>query len=110
VQNSDCVISSDSVDCEITESSEVQQLRVELYRVIGSDYRISNCDTADCSNCKIVNCVTVRASGINSLYPIRREVTCHVAYTQHVTICNRHILLSEFIAKANLYGSRFYIA
>jgi hypothetical protein len=35
VQNSDCVISSDSVDREITESSEVQQLRVELYRVHG---------------------------------------------------------------------------
>jgi hypothetical protein len=29
------VISSDSVDREITESSEVQQLRVELYRVHG---------------------------------------------------------------------------
>jgi hypothetical protein len=35
VQNSDCVISSDSVDREITESSEVQQLQVELYRVHG---------------------------------------------------------------------------
>jgi hypothetical protein len=51
-----------SVDREITESSEVQQLRVELYRVYGSDYRISNCDTADGSNCEIVNCVIVRAS------------------------------------------------
>jgi hypothetical protein len=74
------------VDREITESSEVQQLRVELYRVHGNDYRTSNCDTADGSNCKIVNGVNVRASGINSLYPIRREVTCRVAYTQHVTI------------------------
>jgi hypothetical protein len=52
----------DSVDREITESSEVQQLRVELYRVLGSDYRISSCDTADGSNCEIVNCVTVRAN------------------------------------------------
>jgi hypothetical protein len=55
---------------EITESSEVQQLQVELYRVNGSDYRRSNCDTADCSNCKIVNGVNVRVSGINSLYAI----------------------------------------
>jgi hypothetical protein len=50
------------VDREITESSEVQHLRVELYRVNGSDYRISNCDTADGSNCEIVNCVSVRAN------------------------------------------------
>jgi hypothetical protein len=41
-----------SADREITESSEVQQLRVELYRV--------NCDTVDGSNCKIVNGVSVR--------------------------------------------------
>jgi hypothetical protein len=75
-----------SVDREITESSEVQHLRVELYRVNGSDYRISNCDTVDGSNCKIVNCMSVRASGINSLYAIRREVTCRALYTQHVTI------------------------
>jgi hypothetical protein len=86
VQNSDCVISSDSVDHEITKSSEVQQLRVELYRVNGSDYRISNCDTVDGSNCKIVNGVNVRASGRNSLYPIRGKVTCRALYTQHVTI------------------------
>jgi hypothetical protein len=46
-----------SVDREITESSEVQQLLVELYQVHGSDYMISNCDTADGSNCVIVNCV-----------------------------------------------------
>jgi hypothetical protein len=84
VQNSDCVISSDSVDREITESSEVQQLRVELYRVNG---RRRNCDTADDSNCKIANGVNVRSSGINSLYAIRREVTCRALYTQHVTIC-----------------------
>jgi hypothetical protein len=50
------------VDREITVSSEVQQLRVELYRVNGSDYRTSNCDTADGSNCEIVNCVSVRAN------------------------------------------------
>jgi hypothetical protein len=56
------VISSDSVDREITESSEVQQLRVELYRVNGSDDRISNCDTADGSNYEIVNLVSVRAN------------------------------------------------
>jgi hypothetical protein len=85
VQNSDCVI-SDSVDREITESSEVQQLRVELNRVNGSDYRISNCDTVDGNNCKVVNGVNVRASRINSLYPIRRVVTCRVAYIQSVTI------------------------
>jgi hypothetical protein len=65
--NTDCVISSDSMDREITESSEVQQARVKLYRVNGSDYRTSNCDTVDGSNCKIVNVVNVRASGINSL-------------------------------------------
>jgi hypothetical protein len=78
-----------SVDREITESSEVQQLRVELYRVNGSDYSISNCDTAvdsNDSNCKIVNGVNVRASGINLLYLIRCEVNCRVTYTQHVTI------------------------
>jgi hypothetical protein len=64
VQNSDCVISSDSVDREFTESSEVQQLQVELYRVHGSDYRMRNCDTADDCNCscEIVNCVSVRAN------------------------------------------------
>jgi hypothetical protein len=50
------------VDREITESSEVQQLRVELYQVNGSDYRTSNCDNVDGSNCKIVNCVSVRAN------------------------------------------------
>jgi hypothetical protein len=62
VKNTDCVISSDSVDREITESIEVRQLQVELYRANGSDYRISNCDTADDSNCEIVNCVSVRAN------------------------------------------------
>jgi hypothetical protein len=50
------------VDREITESSEVQQLRVELYRVNGSDYRRSNRDTVSGSNCEIVNCVNVRAN------------------------------------------------
>jgi hypothetical protein len=85
MQNSNCVISSNSVDREITESSEVQQLRVELCRVPGSDYRISNCDTVDGSNCKIVNGVNVRASGINLLYAIRREVICCALYTQHMT-------------------------
>jgi hypothetical protein len=80
VQNSDCVISTDSVDRETTEPSEVQQLRVELYRVNGSDYRISNCDIVDGSNCKIVNGVNVRASGINSLYAIRREVNCRITH------------------------------
>jgi hypothetical protein len=63
VKNTDCVISSESVDREITESSEVQQLRVQLYRVHGSDSsRRSNCNTADGSNCEIVNCVSVRAN------------------------------------------------
>jgi hypothetical protein len=60
-----------SVDREITESScsiaaaedsEVQQLRIQLYRVHGNDYGISNCDTVDGSNCEIVNCVSVRAN------------------------------------------------
>jgi hypothetical protein len=41
---------------------EVQQLRVELYQVHGSDYRISNCDTADGSNCEILNCVSVKVN------------------------------------------------
>jgi hypothetical protein len=45
----------ESVAREITESSEVQQPRVQLYRVNDSDYRISICETADGSNCKIVN-------------------------------------------------------
>jgi hypothetical protein len=74
------------VDREITESSEVQQLRVELYRVNGSDYRTSTCDTVDGSNCKIVKCVKVRASGKKLLYAIRREINCRVIHTQHVTI------------------------
>jgi hypothetical protein len=60
----------DSVDLEITESSEVLQLRVELYRVNCSDYRISNCDTADGSNCKIVNDLNVRASPQSSRDPL----------------------------------------
>jgi hypothetical protein len=63
--------------------SPVKSIATELYR---NDYRRCNCDTADGSNCEIVNGVNVRASGINSLYPIRREVTCRVTYTQHVTI------------------------
>jgi hypothetical protein len=42
---------------------EVQQLQVELYRVHGSDSIMrSICDTADGSNCEIVNCVSVRAN------------------------------------------------
>jgi hypothetical protein len=36
----------------------------------GSDSsRRNNCDTADGSSCETVNCVTVSASGINSLDP-----------------------------------------
>jgi hypothetical protein len=50
------------VDREIIESSEVQQLRVELYRVNGSDYRISNCDTVNGSNGVTVSCISVRAN------------------------------------------------
>jgi hypothetical protein len=42
------------VNREFAESSEIQQLRVELYRVNGSDYSRSNCDTADGSSCEIV--------------------------------------------------------
>jgi hypothetical protein len=49
----------ESVDREITEPSEVQQLRVQLYRVHGRDYRRSICDTAACSNSGIVNCISV---------------------------------------------------
>jgi hypothetical protein len=71
----------DSVVREITESSEVQQLRDELYRVNGSDYSRSIWDTVDGSNCKIVNGMNVRASGINSLYPIRREVNCRALHS-----------------------------
>jgi hypothetical protein len=74
------------VDRGIIESSKVQQIRVEWHRVHGSDCGSSTCETADGSNCQIVICVNVRASGINSLYLIRREVTCRVTYTQHVTI------------------------
>jgi hypothetical protein len=48
-----------------------------LYR---KDYRTSNCDTVDGSNCKIVNGVNARASGINSLYAIRREINCRVIH------------------------------
>jgi hypothetical protein len=47
------------VDREITESSEFQQLRVELYR---KDYRRSIWDTADDSTCVIVNGANVRAN------------------------------------------------
>jgi hypothetical protein len=43
-------------------------------------------DTADGSNGVTVNCVNVRASGINSLDQRRRKVICRVTYTQHVTI------------------------
>jgi hypothetical protein len=72
----------------IAESSEVRHLRIELYR---KDYRISNCDTADDSNCEIVNGVNVRASGINSLYAIRREVNCRVIHP------TRENLVSELV-------------
>jgi hypothetical protein len=83
------------VDREITESSEVQQLRVELYRVNGSDYRISNCDTLDGSNCKIVNGVNLRASGINSLYSIRSEIICRVIHpTRDIIILSENLYFS----------------
>jgi hypothetical protein len=66
------------------------------------------CDTADDSNsnCKIVNCVNVRVSGINSLYAIRREVICRALYTQHVTIgqwttCLVSVTLSPCLPIAN---------
>jgi hypothetical protein len=55
----------------------VKSIVIELYR---NDYRRSNCDTVDGSNCKIINGVRVRASGINSLCAIRREVTCRVIH------------------------------
>jgi hypothetical protein len=50
------LLSSESVDREITESSEVQQLRVQLCPVKGSDYSRSNCVTADGSNCNCELC------------------------------------------------------
>jgi hypothetical protein len=37
----------------------VKSIVIELYR---NDYRRRNCDTADGSNCEIVNCVAVRAN------------------------------------------------
>jgi hypothetical protein len=83
------------VDREISESSEVQQLRVELYRVNGSDYSRSNCDTVDGSNCKIVNGVNVRVSGINSLYPIWREVICRVIHSTRDNIISAGIMCSK---------------
>jgi hypothetical protein len=86
VKNTDCVICSDSVDREITESSEVQQLKVQLYQGHGRDYSRSNCYTADDSNCNYELCEYKSECAINSLYSIRREVTCCVAYTQHVTV------------------------
>jgi hypothetical protein len=73
-----------------------------LYRVNGSDYSRSICDAAGGSTCVIVNCVNVRASGINSLYAIRREVICHVTYTQHVTNwCSEVIYEIEHASKNN---------
>jgi hypothetical protein len=45
------------VNREITESSEVQHLRAELYRANGSDYRISNCDTA-------IDSITITSSDV----------------------------------------------
>jgi hypothetical protein len=64
----------------VTRQLQSSSRRVGLYRVHGSDYRISKCDTADGSNCETVNCVNVRASGINSLCPQRSEVICRVTY------------------------------
>jgi hypothetical protein len=78
------VISSDAVRIKKS-PSPVKSIVIELYR---NDYRRSILDTADGSTCEIVNCIIVRASGINSLYLIRREVTCRLTYTQHVTILN----------------------
>jgi hypothetical protein len=61
----------------VKSSSPVNSIVIALYR---NDYRRSNCDTADGSTCVIVNCISVRASGINSLYPERREVICRVIH------------------------------
>jgi hypothetical protein len=44
------------VNQEVTESSEVQQLRVEWHRVHDSYYSRRNCDTADGSNCNCELC------------------------------------------------------
>jgi hypothetical protein len=74
----------------------VKSIVIELYR---KDYRRRNCDTADGSNCEIVNGVNVRASGINSLYAIRREVNCRVIHPTRDNIKNkrksRRVLSSE---------------
>jgi hypothetical protein len=76
VQNTDCVICSDRLWI-VKSPSPVKSIVIEFYR---KDYRRSNCDTADGSNCKIVNGVNVRASGINSLYPIQCEVNCRITH------------------------------
>jgi hypothetical protein len=39
--------------------SPAKSIVIELY---GSDYMISNCDTAEGSTCEIVNCVIVKAN------------------------------------------------
>jgi hypothetical protein len=66
---------------------EVQQLRVQLYRVNGSDSnRKCNCDTAEGSNCNCELYECKSECGINSLNQIMREVICRLTYTQHVTI------------------------
>jgi hypothetical protein len=68
--------------------SPVKSIVIELYR---NDYRRSIWDTADGSTCVIVNCVNVRASGINSLCAIRREVNCRVIHP------TRDNLVSELV-------------
>jgi hypothetical protein len=68
------------------------------------DYIIRrNCDTADDrnSNCKIVNGVNVRASGINSLYAISREVICRVT---HPTRDNILIILCPILLVLRFSG------
>jgi hypothetical protein len=83
-------VSSELLKRELLTSSiqyELKYIIIELYRLNGSDSsRRNGCDTADCSNWEIVNCVTARASGINSLYPIQREVICRALHTQQVKL------------------------
>jgi hypothetical protein len=61
----------------------VKSMVIELYR---KDNSRSNCDTADDSNCEIVNGVNVRAN-VEYICYIEYDVKLFVAlYTQHVTI------------------------
>jgi hypothetical protein len=77
--------------------------------VYRNDYGRSICNTAGGSNCEIVNCVSVRASGINSLYWIRREVICRVIYTttrDNIILGNTNRLLYLSMSSLNINHAR----